>query len=183
MAQGGEVARPWPCTWSRTRCAPPRASISAMSWNVFEPALAISNTPDSGVLLAQLRAAHADDRYARLRTHVRAQVSAVLGLAADAAPEDSTGLSELGMDSLMATELRTRLQQSLGHALPSTLAFEHPNVGALTAFLMLELGLHIMPRSDVVSVPSRGELVDTLSDVSEDDLARLLDQELNEAGF
>ena len=150
--------------------APPAATIA-------------SNAPASGALLAELQAAHSDDRYARLRTHVRAQVRAVLGLAADAAPEDNTGLSELGMDSLMAAELRTRLQQSLLHPLPSTLAFEHPNVGALTAFLMLELGLRVAPASVVASAPTRAAPVDALSDVSVDDLARLLDQELNEAGF
>jgi myxalamid-type polyketide synthase MxaE and MxaD len=80
------------------------------------------------------------------------------------------------MDSLMATELRTRLQRSLEHALPSTLAFEHPTIGALTTFLMSELSL----TAPVAAAPTA---VDSLRDVSDDDLARLLDEELNQAGF
>ena len=45
------------------------------------------------------------------------------------------------MDSLMAVELRNRLQTSLGVMLSSTMAFEHPTVGDLAAFLGRELGL------------------------------------------
>ncbi len=127
-------------------------------------------------LVSDLQAANADDRHALLRTHIRTQVCAVLGLAPGSEPDDGQGLSELGMDSLMATELRTRLQRSLAHPLPSTLAFEHPTIGALTAFLMGELNL---AGPLAVEAPA----IDDLRDVSDDDIARLLDEELNQAGF
>lgn len=133
-----------------------------------------SDTSKSSLALA-LRAGSAIERQELLHSHIVAQVSAVLGLGAGAEPDDGQGLSELGMDSLMATELRTRLQQSLGHPLPSTLAFEHPTIGAMTAYLFRELGLGAAP----VTVA----LVDALLDVSDDEIARLLDEELNQAGF
>ncbi len=127
-------------------------------------------------IVADLRAANAADRHSMLRAHIRAQVRAVLGLAAGSEPDDGQGLSELGMDSLMATELRTRLQRSLAQPLPSTLAFEHPTIGALTVFLMEALDL---------TGPTAVETsdADALRDVSDDDIARLLDEELDRAGF
>lgn len=150
-------------------------AIRALFGSASRAVAPLSSAVTSRTLVAELRAANPADRHDRLRAHVRTQVSAVLGLGRDAQPEDGSGLSELGMDSLMATELRTRLQQSLAHALPATLAFEHPTISALTTFLMSELALGTAPM-----VAAR---TDTLAGVSDDDLARLLDAELNEAGF
>ena len=129
-------------------------------------------------VLDEITSAPPADRYARLRAHVRTQVCAVLGLGANAAPEDGLGLSELGMDSLMATELRTRLQKSLGSPLPSTLAFEYPTISAMTSFLMTQLGLTVAP-----VVVAAAPTLDALDDLDDDDIARLLDDELNQAGF
>jgi len=74
------------------------------------------------------------ERVGLVRHHVRAAIAAVLGLAADGVGDD-VEFSELGMDSLMAVELRNRLQSSLGRALPSTIAFDHPTPGDLSAHL------------------------------------------------
>lgn len=126
--------------------------------------------------ISELHAANPADRHSLLRKHIRLQVGAVLGLAPGTEPDDGQGLSELGMDSLMSTELRTRLQRSLDHALPSTLAFEHPTIGALTNFLMQELGL-------VGAAAPVSTTADDLREVSDDDIARLLDEELDRAGF
>jgi acyl carrier protein len=133
-------------------------------------------------VIAELRAISPANQRDLLRAHVRAHVSAVLGLSAEAAPEDGTGLTDLGMDSLMATELRTRLQQSLDVALPATMAFEHPTINALTAFLMQTLSLGAAPAPAAVAA-SDMRVGATLDGVSDDDLARMLDAELNEAGF
>ena len=42
---------------------------------------------------------------------------------------------DLGLDSLMAVQLRNRLGASLGRTLPVSLAFNYPTLGELTAFL------------------------------------------------
>src|SRR5262249_38816830 len=66
---------------------------------------------------------------------VRTDVARVLHLGeASAVPVDRP-LSELGLDSLMAVELRNALGQRMGLSLPATLAFDYPTVDALSRFL------------------------------------------------
>lgn len=55
---------------------------------------------------------------------------------------ESTGLEEdasfesLGIDSLAAVDMKTRLEESLGQALPATLFFDHPSLGLLADHLL-----------------------------------------------
>ena len=74
-------------------------------------------------------------RRAALDAHVRDHVRAVLALAASMRLGAQEGFRDLGMDSLMAVDLRNRLQRSLGCTLPATVAFDHPNVDALAAYI------------------------------------------------
>jgi acyl transferase domain-containing protein len=82
------------------------------------------------------------ERTGRLRAFLRAELGAVLGLAAGQAVPPDEGFFDLGMDSLMALELRNRLQTALGgESLPSTLAFDYPTLDRLTRHLAERLGL------------------------------------------
>ena len=85
---------------------------------------------------SRLAAAPARQRRALLLAHVGGEVAAVLGRDAASALDARRGLRDLGMDSLMAVELRNRLQRSMGRALPATLAFDCPTIDALTDYLL-----------------------------------------------
>ncbi|HSK05096.1 MAG TPA: SDR family NAD(P)-dependent oxidoreductase, partial [Kofleriaceae bacterium] len=70
---------------------------------------------------------------------VRADCAAVLGTAGEAIELDRP-LKEVGLDSLMAVELRGRLSATTGLRLPPTVVFDHPTPSALAGLLARELG-------------------------------------------
>jgi acyl transferase domain-containing protein/acyl carrier protein/SAM-dependent methyltransferase len=92
-----------------------------------------------GGFAAELARMPAGRRRAAVQSHVREQVVQVLGIGSSTTLDVTQGLRDLGMDSLMAVELRNRLQRSVGRALPSTLAFDCPTVEALTAYLVKDV--------------------------------------------
>jgi amino acid adenylation domain-containing protein len=76
----------------------------------------------------------AAERQKLLLAFVEGAVAAVLGAEDGTIPAD-LDLLELGMDSLMAVELRRRIEAGVGKPLPSNLLFNHPRVSALATFL------------------------------------------------
>lgn len=76
-------------------------------------------------------------------TFVQAQVAAILRLQPlnedDQSLDIHQGFSEMGLDSLMAVELKQRLERHLRVPLPTTLALEYPTVLALSAYLTHEI--------------------------------------------
>ncbi|MFD5184524.1 SDR family NAD(P)-dependent oxidoreductase [Streptomyces sp. NPDC058372] len=67
---------------------------------------------------------------------VRAQTGSVLGHAETTPVEATAAFKDLGLDSLMAVELRNRLAAVTELKLPVTLAFDHPNPRAVAQYLM-----------------------------------------------
>lgn len=111
----------------------------------------------------------------RVKTHVRT----VLGLPSDAQIEAGRPLGELGLDSLLAVELRNVLGRDLAQRLPSTLLFDYPTPDALTDFLV-ELLAGDDEGARETSRTSLDEdslsLVETLTD---EEVERLVAEELN----
>ena len=63
----------------------------------------------------------------------------------------------MGLDSLMALELRTRLETRVGFALPATLAFDYPSIQKVASFLLTRMSgetrRETSPRSGAVRPP------------------------------
>jgi len=94
-------------------------------------------SPEWQRLAAQLRKLPPAEKDALLTRFLQERVAPILGLDPAQPIPLTVGFFELGMDSLMAVELRNRLQADLGHthALPVTLVFDAPNLRALGHYL------------------------------------------------
>ncbi|MFB6507862.1 SDR family NAD(P)-dependent oxidoreductase [Streptomyces sp. NPDC056410] len=81
------------------------------------------------------------ERTAHLARLVQQEAATVLGVSGTGGVGADQVLKELGMDSLMAVELRRRLSAESGVSLPSTLAFDHPTPTAIAALLLDRLAI------------------------------------------
>ncbi|MGZ4806862.1 MAG: SDR family NAD(P)-dependent oxidoreductase, partial [Ilumatobacteraceae bacterium] len=111
---------------------------------------------------------------------VRDEVARALGIADPRVVDPDQGLFEMGMDSLMSVELKSRLEVALGTHLPSTLTFNYPNISALAGYLVAETIEASHEGAGVAQPAGRaGDSTNTppanaTDDLSEVDLAALL---------
>ncbi|MCA2217211.1 type I polyketide synthase, partial [Jidongwangia harbinensis] len=75
-----------------------------------------------------------------VRAFVQVQVAAVLGRADAGALDLDLSFKTLGFDSVLAVELRHRLQRAAGVPVPDTLIFDHPTPAAVVRLLLALLG-------------------------------------------
>ncbi|MBU6352391.1 MAG: SDR family oxidoreductase, partial [Chloroflexi bacterium] len=108
--------------------------------------------PATSSLAQELAALTPNQRLSRLVGDLQQLVARVLGMAV--LPSAETGFTDLGMDSLMALELRRELERALHCALPATVAFEHPTVNSLAAYLLADV-LVLSDPNDAPASPVR----------------------------
>ena len=90
-----------------------------------------------------------------------------------------TPLGDLGLDSLLAVELRNTLATALGRPLPATLLFDYPSIDALTDYLLVEvLGFGDSrapsPAQQAAQPAAPRELVGSIEAMSDDEVDRLI---------
>ena len=128
-------------------------------------------------------------RHSRLTDYVQTQVAEIMGLASLSELDYQRGLFELGMDSLMALELKNRLETTLGQSIPAVAAFEHPTVTALSAYLATDiLGWPMaeaptefptdVPTTNGQTSPISDDPLAAISQLSEAEVERLLAEKI-----
>ena len=118
-------------------------------------------------LLTQLQYSQAAEAEALLVTFLQKELQAVMRL--PGVPATTVGFFDLGMDSLMAVELRNRLNHAFDgeYVVSNTAIFDYPNITALARHLAEELGQAISNEAVIapeMTVAEPAQSVDVASD-------------------
>jgi acyl transferase domain-containing protein/SAM-dependent methyltransferase len=120
-----------------------RASFAALPGNHLAPNSVlpdgIANSAERArEFRSSLESALPDEREELMNEYVRARVMEVLRMDGDRRPGLQHRLMDLGLDSLMAVQLRNLLESGLGmeRSLPATLMFDYPTIASISALLV-----------------------------------------------
>ncbi|GAX39732.1 short-chain dehydrogenase/reductase SDR [Tolypothrix sp. NIES-4075] len=108
------------------------------------------------------------DRFSVLTAYIQGEVAKVLKLEPSKLPDSQQGFFDMGMDSLMAVELKNRLEASFGVSLPVTLTFEFPTIKDVAGYLAKKvMGWELPAASDTELPKGEDEQALALSQVEE----------------
>ena len=174
-------------------------TAAKVDWNRFKPIYEVKGTrsllthlgdqtaeaiasADEGPsdFMKRLETTPVNQRKDYLIDYLKSEVASVLKLPTSVSLSIHQGFTELGLDSLMAVDLKGRLEAGFGQTLSATIAFNYPNVETLADYLAHEVLAIESPEATTTAVGVADEAADTveLEVLSEDELADLLDQEL-----
>jgi myxalamid-type polyketide synthase MxaB len=137
-------------------------------------------------LLDQLKVAAPNQRRSLLADYVRNQAVKTMGLDALQPIDSQQPLSELGLDSLMAVEIRNALGMIVGRTLPVSLLYDYPTIDALTNFLAEQMpGFGVESESKTPPQPESQleSQSEQLAQISEAEAEALLLKELEALNF
>ena len=173
-----------------------QVAVAVMDWEQFLAQLPTGPPPllKALTVTARLQPATADflqelatvppkERTARLIEYVGAQIAHVVGLSSPAQLGARQSLFDLGVDSLMAVEVRNRLQAGLGQPIPSTVLFDYPTLEALAEYLAKRVLSGAETREEEKERPEPEQSTKTkeeLAQLSQDEMAGLLAEKLAE---
>ncbi len=136
-----------------------------------------ADTAEKSAILEELERAPAAERPHVLAAFLEGQLSRVLGFGDSGGLDPLRNFGDLGVDSLLAVDLRNRLESSLACSLPATLLFDYPNLEALVGYLVEQ----VVPAEPAEAAEAAPEepLAAKLDGLSDDDLARRLAEQID----
>jgi NAD(P)-dependent dehydrogenase (short-subunit alcohol dehydrogenase family)/acyl carrier protein len=132
--------------------------------------------------LQQLEQAPANQRPRLLLEYIRSQALKVLGLDATEVVDPRQPLADLGLDSLMAVELRNLLGRGLrlGRSMPATLLYDYPTISELANYIAKDV-LH-WEGAEARQSPSQDAgmsgVIDQIEDLSDEEVDRLFAEKM-----
>lgn len=121
----------------------------------------------------KLKIASPAERRAKLRDCVETAARDIIGIQTDMNIDPDKPLKDIGLDSLMAVEMRNELARGIGLRLNATLLFDFPTLNRLVEHLDRALS-PAKPETSTVSMRD----ADDLDNLSDQELADLLEEEL-----
>jgi acyl carrier protein len=108
-----------------------------------------------------------DQRRAQLMELIARELASVLGKTNMHAVSPKAGFFELGMDSLMAVELKTRLVRITGLDIRTTAVFDYASITALAEYLMDLTGVPDSPQDAAGELQRKLERLEELLELAE----------------
>ncbi|AFY58525.1 polyketide synthase family protein [Rivularia sp. PCC 7116] len=143
-------------------------------------------TVQQAEILQRLQNTAVNQRKAVLIEEIKKEVAIVLGLELSRQIEPQIGFFDMGMDSLMALQLKNILQVKLGCSLSSTLTFEYPNIEVLSDYLLQDVvSLDSVVKTEQEPEKNIQQQADKLAEIqqlSESELSEIINQELAALG-
>lgn len=172
-----------PVDWSRYLAQMP-SGLNLSALELLAEAGAVGETTPPWMRL-ELEEAPPEERQDLLTRQIQGLIAKVLGLDAPELVQPRQRLFDLGLDSLMAVELKSRLESGLGCSLRSTLMFDYPTLEALVGYLSTDVLFPedaAAPVSSALATPSPESSLnglDDLEELSEEEAEALLLAELD----
>jgi len=140
--------------------------------------------PDT--VLEELARLEHGDRLEAIADAMEGEVRSVLRLPATRFLDRERGFFEMGMDSLMSVELKSRLERRIGMRLPSTLAFNYPTISEASEFIAERVAAESTPEPEAetaapgtpATTTSDAESTSPAGGLSEEEIGRRLSERL-----
>tara|TARA_R100000365_G_C2748646_1_gene80944 strand:+ start:6277 stop:12678 length:6402 start_codon:yes stop_codon:yes gene_type:complete len=159
------------------KTAPKGIDLSMFDGLSRDTGAVVSNTPSSSAAHAlhdQLAGLSREALEAELRRIAENAARSIIGMDDSEEIGRAEPLKDLGLDSLMAVELRNDLARTLGLRLSATLLFDYPTIDRLCHYLSEQFSPTLNEKPGSV-----GDDTDDLDHLSDKELAELLEAELN----
>jgi acyl carrier protein len=167
------VAVDWPRLFRTDPAAARMGLLAELVAESADPEIVVTSGEPSALVTAW-RALPDEERRASLLRYLSDQIVAALRIRTGDPIDPRQRLFDLGLDSILAIEVKDRLERALGRRLSATLLFVHPTLESLATYILAE----IVGASETVPEAATGLPAD-LGLLSEDDLAALLLREID----
>lgn len=140
----------------------------------------LPDRPEGPGLLDQLGELGPGARHELLSTWLQGEIVVLMGFDESETPTKDQGLFKIGLDSLLAVELKHRIRNELRRDFPITAVFDHPTIDELTSFLLVDvLGFESETSADNDDSAINGgvDFLDQIDQLSEEEAEALLAQQ------